>query len=159
MKLNGLSFLMLGLVLLMGATSCSKDDDNDDGPGDDMEVITMSADIDGSSWVADTIAASNPGLAVNFQGKPYVGFLPSMIVTIRPGQVVGVHPFAVVGEVETARYVDAQGNVFIASSGSVEILKHRVDEYIEGTFSFTGVHTLNTLPDVTVTNGKFSSFY
>ena len=163
MKIYSLGLLSLIFLFVLGSTACSKDDDMDDvgGGGDDMEMTHMEAKINGQVITFDTVNASQAA-TLNFQGKPYVGFVPSIAVIIKKEQTVGEHPFAMTGEVETAQYtgiINGSTQVFIAKSGSVTITEHRVNEYIRGTFNFVGQHTGGTLPDVNVTDGEFEAFY
>lgn len=163
MKIYSLGLLSLVFFFLIGSIACSKDDDMDDKDdnNNNMETTLMKAKVDGQLISFDTLNASQAA-TLNLQGKPYNGFVPSIALAIKKEQTVGEHQFAVSGEVETAQYtgnINGGTHVFIAKSGSVIITEHRVNEYIKGTFSFVGEHTLGTLPDIEVTDGEFEASY
>lgn len=165
MKWYRFSFLMLGLAVLLAASACSKDDDStpdnepDGGGGSNEERIFMCAVIDGQGWTADTVNVNINGRAMNIDGKPYNAFIPGVSLTIRPGKPVGTYDIGVTGEIENASYTNGSAQVFLGQTGQIEIIEHRVDEYIKGKFFFTAKHSLGTLPDVMITEGEFESFY
>lgn len=153
---------MLGLAALMALSACGEDDesnpDNEPGGGGE-EKIFMTAMIDEKEWIADTVSVSVNGRALNITGKPYSSFLPNIGLTINPNRPAGVYPIGVTGQIENAGYTRPDAEVFLGQTGEIEIIEHRVNEYIKGKFSFTASHSMKTLPDVVITGGEFESFY
>ena len=175
MKILKVGIYLMAIAIITSMGSCSKDDSMDDmttgggnsgggggtGGGDTTMVIQnmMCWKVNGEVFAADTVVFSNTGRAHNFDGKPTVGFIPGLGITIKPERPVGEWNFAVNGEIENASFSDANANIFIAQSGSLKIVEHKVGEYIKAEFEFVGKHTQNTLPDVVVTEGVFETKY
>jgi len=158
-------FLMLSFLFV---AACSEDSSssNDDGNNNNNTDGSFTADINGTSWSANTavVATSNAGvLTVTGQYTDNSGLSQQMQVVIMQGAAVGTFNIALIGGQATGRYTTNSSSdpldikTYLATSGTLTITELS-ESSVKGTVSFDAPLNGSDQSDVkSITNGSFES--